>query len=75
MLTRRFMNIYGIVGIIVMSVLLVLVLFKIVPVSYYLPLFVVAFVIWVSRMVMRVILARKERSEAVSDNPTSIPPP
>ena len=70
MLTRKFLNIYGIVGVAVMAVMLILVIFKLVPTSYFLPLFLIAFAIWASRLVMRVILARKERREAPDDTQT-----
>ena len=71
MLTRKFLNIYGIIGVAVMAVMLILVIFRLVPTSYFLPLFLIAFAIWASRLVMRVILARKERREAPDD--TKIP--
>lgn len=67
MLTRRFLNIYGIIGIIVMTALLFLVLFRVIPELYYLPVFAVAFVIWVSRMAMRVLIVRRERRAAERD--------
>jgi ABC-type Fe3+-siderophore transport system permease subunit len=66
-LTRKFLNIYGIIGVAVMAVMLILVIFKLVPTSWYLPLFAVAFAIWASRLVMRVILAGKERREGMGD--------
>jgi len=72
-LTRKFLNVYGIVGVVVMAVMLILVVFKLVPTSYFLPLFLGAFAIWGSRLVMRVILARKEHREATGD--TQIPNP
>ena len=71
MITRKFLNLYGIVGILIMSVLLLLIWFKVVPPEYYLPLFVFALVIWVSRLVMRMMLVRKERSEAIGSDEAS----
>ncbi len=73
MLNRRFVTIYGIVGLVVMAVLLVLVWFKLVPTEYYLPIFLLAFVIWATRLVMRVIVARRERRESESEAET-LPP-
>ena len=64
MLNRKFVTVFGVVGLVVMAVLLVLVWFKLVPTEYYLPLFFVAFVIWAGRLIMRVMLARKERRES-----------
>ncbi len=72
MLTRRFVTIYGVVGLIVMAVLLVLVWLRAVPTEYYLPLFLVAFVIWAGRLVMRVMLTRRERREAEAGQSTEI---
>jgi hypothetical protein len=72
-LTRKFLNIYGIIGVAVMAVMLILVIFKLVPTSYFLPLFLIAFAIWASRLLMRVILVRKERRETSGD--TQIPNP
>gem|GEM_PF-5971444 len=63
MLTQRFLNIYGLVGIVFMAVVFLLVWFKIVPPSFQLPLLLVALFIWASRLVMRILLARKERQE------------
>ena len=67
MLTRQFLNIYGIIGVAVMAVMLILVVFRFVPTSYFLPLFLIAFAIWASRLVMRVILAKRERRESADD--------
>lgn len=68
MLTRKFLTIYGIVGIAVMAVLLVLVAFRLVPTSYFLPLFLVAFAIWASRLVLRMVISRRERNEAAGES-------
>ena len=75
MLSRRFVTIYGVVGLVVMAVLLVLVWLRLVPTEYYLPLFVVAFIIWATRLVMRVMLAKKERRESEGNNETLKPKP
>lgn len=71
MLTRKFLTIYGIVGIAVMAVLLVLVAFRLVPTSYFLPLFLVAFAIWASRLVLRMVISRRERNEAAGESKPS----
>ena len=73
MLTQKFLNMYGIAGVAVMAVMLILVVCRFVPTSYFLPLFLIAFAIWTSRLIMRVILARKERREASAD--TQVPNP
>ena len=75
MLNRRFVNVYGVIGLIVMAVLLVLVWFRLVPTEFYLPLFLVAFVIWAARLIMRVILARRERRESEAGGGTQDPNP
>lgn len=63
MLTQRFLNVYGMIGVAFMAVVFVLVWLKIVPTSFNLPLLLLAFGIWGSRLVMRILLARKERHE------------
>ena len=63
MLNRKFLTIYGIVGIAIMSILFILVVFKLVPTSWFLPLFLVAFVIWGSRLILRLLVVKKERRE------------
>lgn len=73
LLTRKFLTIYGIIGIVVMAVSLLLIWFKLVPSEYYLPLFIGAFAIWISRLVMRLMLVRKERREDADDTqPTKL---
>ena len=67
LLNRRFVTIYGIAGLGVMAVLLVLLWMKLIPTEYYVPIFVVAFIIWSTRLVLRVMLARKERRESEGD--------
>ncbi|MEK9139051.1 MAG: hypothetical protein AAB393_18180 [Bacteroidota bacterium] len=73
MLTRKFLTIYGIVGVAAMIVMFILVWFKLVPQEYYLPLFLIAFVIWVSRLVLRMVLARREKEEAAPSDEHSHP--
>ena len=72
MLNRRFVTMFGIFGLIVMTALLVVVWFRLVPTDYYVPLFAFAFVIWATRLTMRVMLARKERRELDSGTPDSV---
>ena len=68
MLTRKFLTVYGIVGVTIMSVMFVVVVFKLVPTSWFLPLFVAAFVIWGSRLVLRLLVVKKEQREVKDDN-------
>ena len=70
MLTRKFLNIYGIISIVVLAILLLLIWLKLVPASYNIPLFAIALVLWASRMVMRMLLVRKEKREAPTDSQT-----
>jgi hypothetical protein len=64
MITREFLNLYGIIGLVVMAILFVLVVAKIVPDAWHIPLFIFAFAIWASRLVLRFLLFRRERSAA-----------
>jgi len=70
MLTRKFVNIYGVVGISVMAVLLLAIYLKLVPQSMYLPLFVLSAAIFLGRVVLRMLLVRKER-QSLNDQGTS----
>ena len=73
MLTRKFVTLYGFVGIGIMAVLLILLWFKMVPESYNIPLFAVALVIWASRIILRMMMLRKERHESSDNTHTSNP--
>ena len=68
MLTRKFLTVYGIVGVTIMSVMFVVVVFKLVPTSWFLPLFVAAFIIWGSRLVLRLLVLKKEQHEVEDNN-------
>jgi hypothetical protein len=71
-LTRRFLTVFGIVGVVVMAVLLVLVAFRLVPTSWFLPLFLLAFAIWATRLVLRILISRKERNEATGERQSPV---
>ncbi len=73
MLTRKFVTAYGFVGIGIMALLLIVIWFKMVPESYYVPLFAIALVLWASRIILRMMLLRKERREASVDTHASNP--
>jgi hypothetical protein len=68
LLTRKFLTVYGIVGVTIMSVMFVVVVFKLVPTSWFLPLFVAAFIIWGSRLVLRLLVLKKEQHEVEDNN-------
>ena len=72
MLTPRFVAVYGTIGLAVMVVLLALIFFKMVPAFLNLPFFVVAIVLFVGRIVMRIILVRQEKRGKSDGN--SAPP-
>lgn len=61
MITQRFVNLYGTIGIIVMIALLALLYFKMVPTSLEIPFFIVAVLLFIGRVVLRVALARQEK--------------
>ena len=63
MLTRKFLTIYGIVGVTIMSLMFIVVVFKLVPTSWFLPLFIAAFVIWGSRLILRLMVLKREQRE------------
>jgi len=61
MLNPRIVTIYGYASIFSMLVLLVLVWFKLVPESMYLPVFLIAAALFAIRIVLRIMLLRQER--------------
>ncbi len=61
MINERFVAVYGAVGLLVMLILLGLIFFKQVPESYYLPFSIVAVILFVVRIVLRVIVTRQAR--------------
>ncbi len=61
MINERFVAVYGMVGLLVMLILLGLIFFKQVPESYYLPFSIVAAILFIVRIVLRVIVSRQER--------------
>lgn len=62
-MTQRGLNIYGYVSVTVMLVLLLLVVFKQVPVSWYRGLFLIALVLFLIRITLRLVVARQARIE------------
>lgn len=63
MITPRWVNIYGYVFLAIVLVLLVLVWFQLVPASMYVPLFLVALVLYMIRITLRLLLERQRRLE------------
>ncbi|MFN0157903.1 MAG: hypothetical protein ACKVRP_07510 [Bacteroidota bacterium] len=66
MITRKTVNIYGIVGLVLMSALLSLVWLEVVPRTMYLPLFLMAAAIFIGRVVLRIVVARHEQKDPPS---------
>ncbi len=66
MITRKIVTMYGIVGIALMAVLLSLVWLEVVPRSMYVPLFLISAAIFLGRVVLRIMVARQERSSSQS---------
>jgi hypothetical protein len=61
MLTPRFVNLYGYVFLGIVVAMLALVWFRLVPQSVYVPLFLVALVLYGIRIAMRLLLERQRR--------------
>ncbi len=61
MLTRKAVDTYGIVAIFIVLVLLLLVMFRQVPETMYLPLFLIALALFLVRVTMRLLYHRQER--------------
>ena len=61
LLTEQAANRFGLAAVLVMAALLVLVYFRIVPPSWNLPLFIVAVALFAIRLLLRVMIARRNR--------------
>lgn len=61
MITPRWFNIYGYLFLVVVVAMLVVVWFKLVPQSMYVPLFLVALVLYLIRITLRLLLDRQRR--------------
>lgn len=61
MITPRWVSIYGYVFLVVVVAMLVLVWFKLVPESMFVPLFLVALVLYLIRITLRLLLDRQRR--------------
>ncbi|RPH33985.1 hypothetical protein EHM92_08025 [bacterium] len=61
MITPRWVNLYGYVFLAIVAAMLVLVWFQLVPQSLYIPLFLVALVLYLIRITLRLLLERQRR--------------
>ena len=61
MLNPRWVNVYGYVFLVIVLAMLVLVWFRLVPQSMFIPLFLVALVLYMVRITLRLLLARQRR--------------
>ena len=69
MITAKFVNMYGWVGVSIMALLLVLVWLKVLPKSLYIVAFLVAVSLFVGRVVLRLLLTREERRLRTEEPP------
>ncbi len=60
-LTTTTINNFGYISISIMMGLLLLLWFKVVPESFTIPFFIIAFALFAARIIMRIKLARMER--------------
>lgn len=78
MISDRLFNVLSLVILAIMAAMLVLVITKAVPVSWYWPMFGVVLVLFFVRTTLRLILARQQRLEAqrreAAENPPDFPP-
>jgi len=68
LITSRAVTIYGFVSITVMLILLVLIWFRLVPETYYWPFFIIAALLFVTRIVLRLMAEKSERRSSFPDN-------
>jgi len=77
MLTPRWVNVYGYVFLVIVVAMLVLVWFKLVPQSMYVPLFLVALTLYLIRITLRLMLERQrrlqEREKETAGKTTGVP--
>lgn len=61
MITQKTVNVFGFLSIAVMIIMLILIWRQMVPVSYYMPMFIFALALFIIRIVMRVMLTRRQK--------------
>jgi Flp pilus assembly protein TadB len=71
MITTRTVNTYGYFSIAIMLIFLALIYFQIVDRSLYIPLFVVAALLFAGRITLRIIVMRNERSREKKESDLS----
>jgi len=69
MLTAKTVEKYGYVSLGIMILLLVLVWLKLVPDYLVLPLFFVAVFLFLGRIILRIVVARREKNRTPDDTP------
>lgn len=69
MINERFLTLYGVVSIALMSLLLLLVWLRVIPPEYNIAAFVVVLLLFLGRIVLRIVVARRN---AVGDD-TDLP--
>ncbi len=69
MITKRGAELYGYVTIALMLIILLLVWFKVVEQSLFVPLLLFACVLFLSRITVRILAARKSKQEASDSSP------
>ncbi len=73
MISAKTVSIAGVISILIMAVLLALIVFEQVPRSLYVPFFIIAAVLFVIRIVLRILLARQQRKERAATPPAEPP--
>jgi len=66
-MTSKGVTIYGFVSITVMLILLILIWLRLVPESWYWPFFVIAALMFLSRIILRFKAARDEKRPSIPD--------
>ena len=61
MLNQKSVNSFGFIAVGLMAVMLVLIWAQLVPRSMYMPLFLIAAALFLTRITLRLVLARQER--------------
>lgn len=74
MMSQRVFNQLSLVILAVMAAMLLLVIFKAVPVSWYWPMFAVVLVLFLIRTTLRLVLARQARLDEAQKKAEGNPP-
>ncbi len=69
MINERFLTLYGVVSIALMVLLLLLVWLRVIPSEYNIAAFMVVLLLFIGRIVLRIVVARRNATDDDTDRP------